>query len=290
MSDDRAFINSLLAAPDDMAPWLVYADWLDERGDARGEYIRLVQSLATRPDEATRRRLNAVRPMLPREWLAVVEQPKLLRANPTPYGAWWLNSPMWEELPTVAEQGYQALPPVPSRWISHFDAWLFEHTDDGTERNRSGHIADLVATAEHLGLELPVAVYRFFRDDRLPRLGRHLTGAFFYLFDRPIPAPGTADAYLIGFLTDTRPNITWSLYLTPAGDSCVVVSPVALADWPDPETAACSFCAPSFEEFVIRTWLEYMGWFAMHAEAAGPYERRWAEAPEVLAYLDHYLS
>jgi uncharacterized protein (TIGR02996 family) len=39
---DAAFIRSILDAPDDDAPRLVYADWLDEQGEAdRAEFIRL---------------------------------------------------------------------------------------------------------------------------------------------------------------------------------------------------------------------------------------------------------
>ena len=40
MSEDEAFIRAIVAAPGDDAPRLVYADWLDERGDARGGYLR----------------------------------------------------------------------------------------------------------------------------------------------------------------------------------------------------------------------------------------------------------
>lgn len=39
---DRPFLNAILAAPDDDAPRLVYADFLDERGEGeRAEFIRL---------------------------------------------------------------------------------------------------------------------------------------------------------------------------------------------------------------------------------------------------------
>jgi uncharacterized protein (TIGR02996 family) len=40
MTDDEAFIRAIVAAPGDDAPRLVYADWLDDRGDARGAYLR----------------------------------------------------------------------------------------------------------------------------------------------------------------------------------------------------------------------------------------------------------
>ncbi|HKA05641.1 MAG TPA: TIGR02996 domain-containing protein [Gemmataceae bacterium] len=54
---DTAFLRSILASPDDDAPRLVYADWLDENGDSnRAEFIRLqirlARSLAGDPDLA----------------------------------------------------------------------------------------------------------------------------------------------------------------------------------------------------------------------------------------------
>jgi len=42
MSDERAFLTAILERPDDDARKLVYADWLEERGDPRGEFLRAV--------------------------------------------------------------------------------------------------------------------------------------------------------------------------------------------------------------------------------------------------------
>jgi uncharacterized protein (TIGR02996 family) len=39
-TDDEALLRAVLANPADEAPRLVYADWLDERDDPRGEYLR----------------------------------------------------------------------------------------------------------------------------------------------------------------------------------------------------------------------------------------------------------
>jgi uncharacterized protein (TIGR02996 family) len=52
MSADRdAFLRAVVAAPDDDLPRLVYADWLDERGEsARAEVIRLQCASARLPD------------------------------------------------------------------------------------------------------------------------------------------------------------------------------------------------------------------------------------------------
>src|SRR5262245_36426373 len=40
MDAERAFQRSILALPDDAGPRLVYADWLQERGDPRGDWLR----------------------------------------------------------------------------------------------------------------------------------------------------------------------------------------------------------------------------------------------------------
>jgi len=41
VNDEIAFLRAIANAPDDDAPRLVYADWLEERGDARAEFVRL---------------------------------------------------------------------------------------------------------------------------------------------------------------------------------------------------------------------------------------------------------
>jgi uncharacterized protein (TIGR02996 family) len=46
VDEEAAFLRAIAEAPGDGAPRLVYADWLDERGDARGEYLRLLGAAA----------------------------------------------------------------------------------------------------------------------------------------------------------------------------------------------------------------------------------------------------
>jgi uncharacterized protein (TIGR02996 family) len=64
VSDEARLLRRVLEHPDDDGPRLVYADWLDERGDPRGEFIRLQLALARlppghpdRPDLVRRERL-----------------------------------------------------------------------------------------------------------------------------------------------------------------------------------------------------------------------------------------
>lgn len=52
--EQQAIIREIVARPDDDLPRLIYADWLDERGDPQGEFIRIQCALARgeqSPDE-----------------------------------------------------------------------------------------------------------------------------------------------------------------------------------------------------------------------------------------------
>src|SRR5262249_45999900 len=56
MDQHEAFLHAILEAPDDDAPRLVYADWLDDHGDSdRAEFIRLQCALAKLPPDAPQR-------------------------------------------------------------------------------------------------------------------------------------------------------------------------------------------------------------------------------------------
>ena len=55
MSDETALLAAIRAAPDDDAPRLIYADWLDEHGQPeRAEFIRVQCELARRETPALR--------------------------------------------------------------------------------------------------------------------------------------------------------------------------------------------------------------------------------------------
>lgn len=53
--EEAAFLDRVCADPDDDAPRLIFADWLDERGDPRGEFIRVQVALARMPAADPRR-------------------------------------------------------------------------------------------------------------------------------------------------------------------------------------------------------------------------------------------
>jgi uncharacterized protein (TIGR02996 family) len=66
MTDDDAFVAAVVNAPDDATVRLVYADWLEERGDPRAELLRLAVS------GRSPARLQALAKQLDPWWVGVV--------------------------------------------------------------------------------------------------------------------------------------------------------------------------------------------------------------------------
>src|SRR5262245_46278944 len=58
MVEESTFLAAIVASPHDWGPRLVFADWLEERGDPRAEMIRLLHEL-TRPACKYRNRKEA---------------------------------------------------------------------------------------------------------------------------------------------------------------------------------------------------------------------------------------
>ncbi len=59
MAEGEAFLREIIAVPDDDGPRLVYADWLEERADPRGEFIRVQCEEARLEDCARRKKLRS---------------------------------------------------------------------------------------------------------------------------------------------------------------------------------------------------------------------------------------
>lgn len=72
------FLRAIVARPDDTALRAVYADWLEERGDIRAEFLRCADELMRLPYEDSRRaplraNLEQLRPNIDPAWRAYVE-------------------------------------------------------------------------------------------------------------------------------------------------------------------------------------------------------------------------
>jgi uncharacterized protein (TIGR02996 family) len=95
VGEDEAFLTAIRTQPADSTSRLVYADWLDERDDPRGEYLRLLCAAAGWARAAENRervvaRLQELCAEFDPEWLAVVQHGvgwrTLFEANLPPFG------------------------------------------------------------------------------------------------------------------------------------------------------------------------------------------------------------
>ncbi|HJZ90199.1 MAG TPA: TIGR02996 domain-containing protein [Gemmataceae bacterium] len=75
MTDDEAFLRAILAAPRDEAPRLAFADWLDERGDPRGAYLRAEVNWARSQSADDMNAVRAAATGLDLVWSARVSRP-----------------------------------------------------------------------------------------------------------------------------------------------------------------------------------------------------------------------
>lgn len=79
VTDDEAFIRAIVASPGDDLSRLVYADYLDERGDPRGTYLRAevdtVRAYHETRDTGERIELNTTFAALNPVWVARVSRP-----------------------------------------------------------------------------------------------------------------------------------------------------------------------------------------------------------------------
>ena len=86
LSEEDAFLSAVHANPEDDTPRLMYADWLDEKGDDRGEYLRLLVRLEEVPPKSPdrrelRRRLRELRKLIDPAWRAAVARPPIERCR-----------------------------------------------------------------------------------------------------------------------------------------------------------------------------------------------------------------
>lgn len=81
--DEQPFLDEINAAPYDDGPRLIYADWLEDRGDDRGEYLRLeVELNGLTEDDALFKelspRLLELRKSIEAGWLAAVGRTQIV--------------------------------------------------------------------------------------------------------------------------------------------------------------------------------------------------------------------
>ena len=84
-SDHQSFLTSIRANPTDETALLVYADWLDENGDGRANYLRAQVQYGNSQTPELRQQLSEAYPYRYLNWTLALEQCGAVEANLTEY-------------------------------------------------------------------------------------------------------------------------------------------------------------------------------------------------------------
>lgn len=311
MSTHSDFISAIAAAPRDDASRLVYADWLEEHNDAHAaDYLRAELDLAKLPLDsaaapALRNRLWQAWANVEPRWLMTFTQPRMLRANPTPFPTMWMNFGLGKLRARQGTYGAYAYDQAPELSIDEMHSG-FKFVVPGSrapesadqEQHRKAFEATLRDAATN-GIRLPPAFLTFMKNRNLQYAFNSPTDCFFtlpdeYTFIRRDPA---SDCFHVHFFCDSQSCLLWDLYVHPSGAHCVI------ARWPDyfesspdldesDEPAYTGprawFVAPSFEAFVYRVWLENEVWYIEHSDGQFLGKSKPQVTPAIQAYMDHY--
>ena len=216
--------------------------------------------------------------------------------------AWW-SFELGDLRPCVDDYDpfpIESLPPLDEAMFTGEFQWLArdedEDEDDDDESGDEDDIADLMGTSPlakklakvvkslaKVKVTLPAAFVRFMGDADLQEEVPSCTGCEWDL-SAVIESPFEDDAWLVRFLRDPEGTLYWYLHVTPK-ESYVVVSSVRLDDPKLDEPPAellkkTWWCAPHFEHFVYRFWIENVLWELLDDKAM--------LTPTEARYVKHY--
>ncbi|AGK78220.1 hypothetical protein AB0N79_18790 [Streptomyces microflavus] len=200
---------------------------------------------------------------------------------------------------TYERYSLDSLPPLDSDQFTGAFTWLGGAGDPIPRQVRklNGLAKELSAT----GLTLPRDFVTFQTSENLyGSLDEvSVTGCWTNL-SPPLPSPVEPGAFLVRFFRDQQDCVIWYLYLRPMSEAFVVHSDVDyefeyeaqrngeeiqpdLADAQE-QRSAILWCAPSFEEFAHRFWIENRIWHAVNDPDLPRLE------PRLQEYVNHYAT
>jgi hypothetical protein len=178
---------------------------------------------------------------------------------------------------------YEDLPPIPAtqlqgkfQWLTPLEKDLDQqmqiYSPSVEERAQSQEkLKNITTSAQHLGLTLPDEFLHFMSSPELQNRIPSCTACYFELPEKIVPFPGAEEGYIIRFMNDQQCVLLWYLYLTRSGKQSILVSHYWLDDLKPLHELTQEeltnihehtfICAPSFEAFLYRFWLENTIWF-----------------------------
>jgi hypothetical protein len=222
------------------------------------------------------------------------------------FEAMWCGTNLGDYRPcssTYERYPYSSIPILDaSRFTGSFE-WIVAHgTIDAAK------VASMEALSRQLaavGLTLPRDFVRYHTHVDLSRTLEAVsgTGCWSTVPEQPIPSPVEPGALLVRFLNDQQDCVTWYLYLRPSGEVFVAhayglefevddegtpayLRPGTFPTYLDARDyeafAKIYWCAPSFEQFAYRFWIENRILGALVDDPKATL------AADLEGYLDHY--
>lgn len=184
---------------------------------------------------------------------------------------------------TYQRYEYETIPPLDETVFDGTFAWLGEGEPELKLAKQVGHLKNAL---REVGLKLPPAFERFMSTSSLWDSINSCTACEFDLSEAPVPSKVAPGAYTVRFLRDQQDCLLWYLFLTPDGETSVIVSPIP---FDDPEVAEDAevviantwWRAPHFEHFIHRFWIENEIWEKVNGKSP-----KLDSAQQ--RYVDHY--
>jgi uncharacterized protein (TIGR02996 family) len=278
--EHKAFLSAILENPWDESTLLIYADWLEERGDARSAYLRSQCEFRNSRAEALRRRLIQLYPHEHFAWTATLEQAGAIEANLTNFEfAWWGTGigPAREAGGTYERFQYHDQPPLPVEKLDGTFAWLRDSEPQSSYRAGPMWKA-FCAEKRKQGYFVPSEFESFLTDKDLPTRIKSCTDNYFErppnpTADHSAPSAEWDDGLLVTFYADSQYCVLWGILLPrePGRYAPILAGPpdaLFPGFWNDGEKGEAYdsgkpvLAASQFEQFVFRWWIENEIWFA----------------------------
>jgi len=299
-------LDAILADPTDLEVRSVFSDFLSEKGDPAGEYLRLEIELSklkpnSRKAKTKRAELIKAKEAVDVKWLRRFQQPDLLLANPTRFSAIWLTSGFCDQVEIEGTYGrlqYSQIANIQNEGFDASYAWLTETPNEPRPDNAADHRAEMLrkitADAKKKKIAVPLDFYHFFHNEPNTSKIASTTGCFFELEPGFVRAPGK-EGWLLRFLSDSQWCCHWYLYLDDFGGSSILWSYDYFGhDEDDLEEhdeygVHIHYCAPDFETFVHRYWLEDRIWHHNYWYRGADWKKG-KLTKEQKDYLSHYKT
>lgn len=289
--DHQEFLRAISDAPACDATRLAYADWLEDHGEPHeARYLRTELELFALPLDsadapAIRARLWQAWAEVDPAWLRRMTQPRILRANPTPYPSGWMGIALGNRKTEADAWPYESLPAIELPETADDFGYLrpprqraIVPEDEEVRAEFRAQLDELLQEAAERSLRLPQAFVKFMKRHGAGELEFGFAGC--ELTVGAIWADSAGEGSLVTFAYDEEDFRGWQLLIHDTGGHCVLGS----------DREKTWFVAPSFETFIYRRWLEDEVWRLERLECL-EYHGKTSQSvlmPAVRAYRDAY--